>query len=138
MRTPSRPADVRREEVTTMTRIAKDGLALILSALAVGVFLANHYAWNVYLVGGSNRWAIGAIGILGLLGCGLGGATKVDSATLVLGVVGFAALVFLIVGLVLGSHLMLTLLTIAVVALWVGSAVRHSFVEHQPIRLVHG
>jgi fatty acid desaturase len=121
-----------------MTRTAKDGLALVFAALAVGVFLANHYAWNVYLVGGSNRWAIGAIGILGMLGCGLGAAQKVDATTILLAAIGTAALVFLIVGLVTGSHTMLTLLTIAVVALWIGSVVRHSLAGHVPPRLVHG
>jgi hypothetical protein len=121
-----------------MTRIAKDGAATVLTALAVGVFLANHYAWNVYVVGGSNRWAIGAIGILGMLGCGMGAAQKLDATTLLLGAIGAAALVFIVVGLVTGSQTMLALLTIAVVALWAGSIVRHAAYGHVPTRLVHG
>jgi fatty acid desaturase len=124
-----------------MTRLAKDGTALVLTALAVGVYLANHYAWNVYLVGDSNRWAIGAIAILGMLACGMG-ATQERAAlmTLLLSAIGIAALVFVIVGLANGSQTMLALLTLATVVLWAASTLRHLLEQrpHLPHRLAHG
>jgi hypothetical protein len=134
--------EIRREEVATMTRtLAKDTFATIFTALAVAVFLANHYDWNVYLVGSSNRWAIGAIGILSLAGCAMGsaiGAGKLDSMAIVLAIVGTATLVFLIVGLITGSQTMLALLTLGFVVLWAGSLLRHGVEGHVPTRFAHG
>ena len=46
--------------------------ATVLTVLAVFTFLATHEGWNVWLIGGSHRWAAGAILVLGMGTCSLG------------------------------------------------------------------
>ena len=43
----------------------KDVTATVLTTLAVLAFFATHQGWNVWLIGGSHRWAAGAIFVLG-------------------------------------------------------------------------
>ena len=107
-----------------MTRTKKDLLATILTALAVLAFAATHEGWNVWLIGGSHRWAAGAITLLGALGCGLGSPGK-DAMTRVLAVLGMAALVLAVLALVTGSLTPLSLLTADIVLLWAASLMRH-------------
>ena len=111
-----------------MTLTRRDLGATLVTALAVGVYLANHYAWNVWLVGDSNRWAIAAVGVLGIVGCSLGRPTENTTSTMsmVLGALGMASLVVAVIGLVSGSQAMLGLLTLLVVVLWFASTLRHA------------
>jgi hypothetical protein len=55
------------KEVRTMMLSRKDVAATALTALVVVTFVATHEGWNVWLVGGSHRWAAGVISILGVL-----------------------------------------------------------------------
>ena len=80
-------------------------------------------------VGGSHRWAAGAIMLLGAFTCGLGSPGK-DAATKVLAVLGIAAGVLAVLAIVTGSLTPLSLLTVDIVLLWAASTVRHA---HQPI-----
>jgi hypothetical protein len=107
----------------------KDLAATVLTALAVLAFAATHEAWNVWLIGGSHRWAAGAITLLGAYTCGLGSPGK-DAATKLLAVLGIAAGVFAVLAIVTGSLTPLSLLTADIVLLWAASMVRHS---HKPI-----
>ena len=115
-----------------MSLSRKDALATTLTALAVLAFVATHQAWNVWLIGGSYRWAAGAIGLLGALTCGLGSPGK-DAATRILAVLGVVAGVLAIVALVTGSLTALSVLTADIVVLWAASLVRHSVHGHAPI-----
>ena len=45
----------------------KDVAATALTALVLVTFVATHEGWNVWLVGGSHRWAAGVISVLGVL-----------------------------------------------------------------------
>src|SRR5689334_6388932 len=98
----------------------KEVLATGLTALAVLAFVATHEGWNVWLIGGSHRWAAGAITLLGVLTCGLGSPGK-DGATKVLAVLGMAAGALAVWALAAGSLTALSLLTADMVVLWLGS-----------------
>ena len=113
-----------------MTLTRKDLAATVLTTLAVLTFFATHEGWNVWLVGGSHRWAAGAITLLGAFTCGLGSPGK-DFATKLLAVLGIAAGVLAVLALVTGSLTPLSLLTLDIVLLWAASMVRHA---HQPLR----
>jgi hypothetical protein len=112
-----------------MALTRKDFAATVLTALAVLTFAATHEGWNVWLIGGSHRWAAGAILVLGAFTCGLGSPGK-DAATKLLSVLGIAAGALAVFALVTGSLTALSLLTADIVLLWAASLVRHS---HQPI-----
>jgi hypothetical protein len=112
-----------------MALTRKDLAATVLTALAVLTFAATHEGWNVWLIGGSHRWAAGAIVVLGAFTCGLGSPGK-DAATKLLAALGIAAGALAVLALVTGSLTALSLLTADIVLLWAASMVRHS---HQPI-----
>jgi hypothetical protein len=107
----------------------------VLTALAVLTFAATHQGWNVWLVGGSHRWAAGAIVLLGSLACGLGSPGN-DAATRVLTLLGVVAGVLAVVALVTGSLTVLSLLTLAIVLLWGASLTRHAWHGHGGARLL--
>jgi hypothetical protein len=107
-----------------MTLNRKDLLATTLTALAVATFFATHEGWNVWLVGGSHRWAAAAISVLGVLTCGLGSPGR-GTATRLLSTLGVVALVLAVLALVTGSLTPLSLLVVAVVLLWAASTLRH-------------
>jgi hypothetical protein len=100
--------------------------------LTVIAFAATHEGWNVWLIGGSHRFAAGAIVLLGVLTCGLGSPGR-DTATRLLAVLGIAALVLAVLALVTGSLTPLSLLTLDVVLLWAGSMIRHSHRHPIPV-----
>ena len=113
-----------------MTLNWKDALATILTAFAVFVFAAAHGSWNVWLVGSSNRWAAGAILLVGIAACSLGKAGAdmgKDTATKTLAAIGTFSLLFAVWALVTGSVTALALLTLSVVVLWGGSTLRHAW-----------
>ena len=110
-----------------MTLTRKDWVATLFTALALLVFAATHQGWNVWLVGGSHRWAAGVITALGVLTCTLGRPSK-DALTAALAVLGIGAGVLAILALVTGSLTPLSLLTIDIVLLWAGSMIRHAYV----------
>ena len=124
-----------------MTRTRKDALAGVLTALAVLAFAATHESWNVWLIGSSHRWAAVAIALLGVLTCSLGSAgdemskgAKMDRPTLLLAVVGAAALVFAVWAILSASLTPLSLLVVSMVVLWAGSTLRHAWhPTHGPI-----
>jgi hypothetical protein len=49
----------------------KDAEATLLTVLIVLVFAAAHQGWNVWLIGGSERWAAGTILVLGSWGASM-------------------------------------------------------------------
>jgi hypothetical protein len=116
----------------TLTR--KDLAATVLTALAVLTFAATHQGWNVWLVGGSHRWAAVAVALLGSFACGLGTPGK-DAATRVLTLLGVVAGVLAVVAIVTGSLTVLSFLTLASVLLWGASLMRHAVHGHGGARL---
>lgn len=116
---------VRERQVREVAFTRKDFEATVLTALAVLVFAATHEGWNVWLVGGSHRWAAGAITLLGVFTCALGSPGK-DAATKLLATLGIAAGVLAVLALVTGSLTVLSLLIADIVLLWGASMVRHS------------
>ncbi len=111
----------------------KDVAAGMLTLLVVLMFAAAYQGWNVPLVGDSYRWAAGAILVLGMVTCTLGSPSS-SSASKALGGLGVLTLAFAIWALVTGSPLALSLLVVAVVALFILSTVRHAW--HPPRRPV--
>ena len=109
--------------IVSLTR--KDAAATLLTAAAVLVFFATHESWNVWLVGGSHRWAAGAITVLGTIACGLGSPGK-DAVSRVLMVVGIAAGVLAVIAIATGSLTALSFLVLAIVVLWAASMARHA------------
>src|SRR5512146_2025133 len=112
------------KEVRTMMLSRKDVAATALTALVVVTFVATHEGWNVWLVGGSHRWAAGAILILGVLTCGLGSPGR-GTATKLLATLGVLALVLAVLALATGSLTPLSLLVVDISVLWVVSTLRH-------------
>ena len=109
-----------------MTLNRRDALATLLTALALLVFAATHEGWKVWLVGGSHRWAAGAITLLGVLACGLGRPSK-DALSAALAVLGIGAGILALLAIVTGSLTPLTLLTLDILLLWAGSMTRHAY-----------
>jgi hypothetical protein len=122
------PVSERAGEEMQLTH--KDQAATVLTAFAVLVFAVAHQEWNVWLIGGSHRWATGAIAVLGFGACSLGSPGK-DAATKLIGVLGVAAGALVVYALVSGSLTALSLLTLDVVVLWAASLLRHS--AHNPV-----
>ena len=94
-----------------MSLSRKDVAATGLTALAVLIFIATHEGWNVWLVGGSHRWAAAAVTLIGVLTCGLGTPGK-DAATKVLAALGMGAGVLAVIAIVTGSLTVLSLLSL--------------------------
>lgn len=107
-----------------MTLTTKDVAATVLTGLAVVVFAATHEGWNVWLVGGSHRWAAGAILLLGVATCTLGSHGE-GAATKLLATLGVLALVLAVLALATGSLTPLSLLVVDFVLLWAVSTLRH-------------
>lgn len=107
----------------------RDAAATALTGLAVLVFAATHQGWNVWLVGGSHRWAAGVIAVLGIATCALGTPQK-DRSTALFAVLGIAALVLTVLALVTGSLTALSFLVVADVALWALATIVHA--THAP------
>jgi hypothetical protein len=115
----------------TITR--KDLTATILTALVVLTYAATHEGWGVPLVGGSRRWATGAILVLGMLACSQG--SKVERTTMTLyALLGGLALVFAVLAFWTGSLTPLSLLVVDIVLLWAASTLRHAW--HPPGRTI--
>jgi hypothetical protein len=116
-----------------MTLTRKDIGATALTALVVLVFLATHQGWDVWLIGGSHRWAAGAIAFLGIATCGLGSPDRGGSSRL-LALLGVAASVLAVLALATGSLTPLSLLVVDIVVLWAISTAGH--LHHAPRRPV--
>ncbi len=113
-----------------MTLTRKDAAATALTVLVALVFLATHEGWGVWLVGDSQRWAAGVIGVLGVGTCALGSPGS-GIATKLLGALGVGALAFWALALATGSLTALSLLVVDIVLLWAVSTWRH--VRHDPV-----
>jgi hypothetical protein len=111
-----------------MTLTRKDAIATVLTALAVAAFVATHEGWNVWLIGGSHRWAAAAILLLGIGTCAQGSAGS--SSRKVSALLGTLAGVLGIVALATGSLTPLSLLVVDIVVLWTISTVDHA--THAP------
>jgi len=107
-----------------MTFTRKDATATVLTILVVAVYAATHEAWGVPLIGGSHRWATGAIALLGVLTCALGSPDK-GTGTRVLAALGILAFALAVLALVTGSLTPLSLLVADIVVLWAVSTLRH-------------
>lgn len=112
--------------------LRKDARATVLTVLAVLTFAATHEGWNVWLVGGSHRWAAGAITLLGVLTCAQGSPGK-DGSTLFLALLGLAATFIAVWAIATGSLTALSLLTADIVLLWGVSLARHVRHGHRPL-----
>jgi hypothetical protein len=118
-----------------MTRVRKDVLATALTALVVVVFAATHEGWGVPLVGGSHRWATGAIMLLGIGTCAQGKASR-DVLTKASALLGALALGLGVLALVTGSLTPLSFLVVDIVLLWALSTVRHARGDsHRPLAI---
>ena len=109
-----------------MTLTRKDGLATVLTALAVLAFVATHQAWDVWLIGSSHRWAAVAVTLLGSATCALGSASQELSEGSRPGSA--------VVAIATGSLTALSLLVLSIVVLWAGSTLRHAWhPTHHPV-----
>jgi hypothetical protein len=120
-------------EVMSLTR--RDAASAVLTALVALVYLSNSHAWGVPLLT-SNRWAAGAILVLGLGTCMLGRAAEDGAQPFVvaLGVLGAVALVLAGVALATSAQWALALLALDTIVLWAGSTLRHAAAPvHRPL-----
>jgi hypothetical protein len=116
-----------------MTLTRKDAAATGLTILVVLVFLATHETWDVWLIGGSHRWAAGAILFLGGATCGLGSPSR-GAASKWFATMGAAALVLALLALATGSLTALSLLVGDIVVLWISATVRHLSLTREDTR----
>jgi hypothetical protein len=120
-------------DVMSLTR--RDAASALLTALVALVYLSNTHEWGVPLLA-SNRWAAGAILVLGMGTCMLGRAAEdgAQPTVVVLGVLGAAALFLSIVALATGAQWALGLLALDTIVLWAGSTLRHvATPTHRPL-----
>jgi len=109
-----------------MSLTRRDAASTVLAALVALVYLSNTHDWGVPLLT-SNRWAAGAVLVLGLGMCSLGSASEgATPMVVVLSVLGVAALALTVVALANGAQWALGLLALDTVVLWVGSTLRHA------------
>jgi hypothetical protein len=109
----------------------KHAAATILTALAALAYVATKKDWGVPLIGHSNRWAAGAILLLGIMACTLGQTSdpkRWGAGTILLAAFGAAALVIALVTLVTGSETTLLLLIADFIGLWAVSTLRRLLV----------
>ena len=111
-----------------MRLTAKDGVATLLTALAVLTLAATHESWNVWLVGSSHRWATAAIGVLGIATCSLG--RRQEEGYRLFAALGTVTLGLFVWAIVSGSLTALSLLVAANAVLWLGATARHA--AHAP------
>jgi hypothetical protein len=112
-----------------MTLTRKDAAATVSTLLVVLTFAATQEEWNVPLVGSSNRWAVVAIALLGVLTCALGSPGKDEVSTLLAGL-GVIAFTLTLVALAFNSLTALSLLVADIVVLWALSTLRHAGLLH--------
>jgi hypothetical protein len=110
-----------------MSLTRNDAASAVLAALVALVYLSNTHDWGVPLLT-SNRWAAGAILVLGMGMCMLGQANTGagEPGVTALGALGVAALVLAILALATGAQWALAFLALATLVLWAGSTLRHA------------
>jgi hypothetical protein len=121
-----------------MSLTRRDAASAVLAGLVALVYLSNTHDWGVPLLQ-SNRWAAGAILVLGLGTCALGRAAEDGAEPIVvaLGLLGAAALALAIVALANGAQWALGLLALDTLVLWAGSTLRHATAPiHRPLHPV--
>jgi hypothetical protein len=114
-----------------MSLTRKDGLATALAVLVALVYLSNSQDWGVPLLT-SNRWATGAILVLGMGMCALGQASTEEPRTFavtILSLLGAAALAFAVIAFWTDAQWALALLALDTIVLYAGATLRH-LVEH--------
>jgi hypothetical protein len=113
-----------------MTLTRKDLAATVLTILVVLTFAAAHQGWDVWLVGGSYRWAAAVVLVLGIATCALGSPER-SADTRVLSTLGALALGLGLLALITGSPTALSLLVVDIVVLWAASTFGHVRQSHQ-------
>lgn len=108
----------------------KDGVTTLLAVVVMGVYYAmTSHAIRIPVIGGSYRWAIMAVALLGIGMCAFSGGANttggMNSMIAFAGMLGVAALAIIIYGLITGTQLAFMLLTGVIISLWVISTVRH-------------
>jgi hypothetical protein len=104
----------------------RDLAGTAVAALVVLVYAANLGDWWYF---GSNRWAAVTMVAVGAIGCRLGArlvGEKLSGPYVLLGLLGVTALVFAILAIVTAAQWVLLALATTVVALWVGTTLRHA------------
>ncbi len=110
-----------------MSLTRRDAAATVLAVVVALVYLSNTHDWGVPLLA-SNRWAAGAILVVGMAMCFLGRPAD-EGATFgvfVLGALGVAALALAISALWTNEQWALALLALVTLVLWAASTVRHA------------
>lgn len=110
-----------------MTLTRRDGAAIVPIALVVLVYAANSRGWDVPLLS-SNRWAAGAILVLGMVTCSLGRPAENAKSPLVsiLALLGGGALLLFALTMWTDAQWALALFALDTVVLWAGATLRHA------------
>ncbi len=108
-----------------MSLTRKDAASTVIAALVALVYLANTHDWGFLT---SNRWAAGAVGLLGIVTCTLGRGFDEGAKLSVglLGALGVATLGLLVAAIWTGAQWALALLVLATLVLWALATLRHA------------
>jgi hypothetical protein len=116
-------------------KLARDIVATVLTALAVIAYAATHEEWNVYLIGGSHRWATGAIVLLGAAVFAIE-AFRASVPPMLFAMLGTLAVVMAGLAFWTASLTPISILAAAVACLWLATTFE-DVREHAPRRLIH-
>ena len=107
-----------------MALTRKDVAATFFAALAVVVAVAAYEGWDVPLIGSSHRFAVAAVGLLGIAACACGSPDRGVRTTALSGL-GTVALALVLAGLVSGAPTLILMLAVVIAVLWALTTVRH-------------
>lgn len=110
-----------------MTLSWKDLVTTILAAFVFGLYFAMTKGIELPIIT-SYRWAIAALGILGIALCVFSEGTGTNGMTPYVAIasfLGIAAFILIVYGLITGAEIAFILLTFTLLILWVIATLRH-------------
>jgi hypothetical protein len=107
----------------------KDGVTTILAIAVLGLYYVTAKGIDLPIFTGY-RWSIGIVAIIGITMCALSGggestASGSNPFTILASILGVAAFLFIVYGLIAGTKLAVILLAVTVLLLWGIATVRH-------------
>lgn len=109
-----------------MSLTVKDLITTILAAATLGLFYAMSRGIELPLIT-NYRWGVMALALIGIVMCAFSGAGKGATGPFITiaSILGVAALILIVYGLVTGAKIGFVLLSFTILALWVVTTFHH-------------